>query len=135
MSTGCRGALQSVRFEPRLTDGHQELGGFEGTLSEGNLLPDGDLLSGFAIEHNGPQLSQGIFRMKIGAEERVTNPEGQWARGMIGSDEEAFVVPRCLTGLVAREIDLLTRDFKLSVYRYGLAGRAVWSCYTKTSAT
>ena len=80
-------------------------------IAQGIFLFHSDMLPGLAIEIDCPQFAECLFILVFGAEQRVANPEGQWAGRVVGTLEETFVVRR--SGLEAREVDLLQVLFDL----------------------
>jgi hypothetical protein len=68
-------------------------GGVEEAFVQGQLFFHGHMPAGFTVEKNGPELSDCVLRAKGGAEERISDPEGERPRRMVRPLKEALVVP------------------------------------------
>src|SRR5690349_9088494 len=71
-----------------------------------------------SIKGDRPQFSLRLFRMMVGAEDSVANPERQGARGMVGAQEEALIVAGLLAKVEAAVICVEARVGERAVHRF-----------------
>ena len=98
-------AAELVRVELRAADPDIERRRAEDAVADGKFLLQGQMPICFAIEEDGPEFANGIPGLRLRIEERVTDPESQRPRRMVGALKEALVVPLGLAP-VAGEVDL-----------------------------
>src|SRR5882724_11773976 len=116
MPAAARRAGQPTRLETRLADVRAETVGAKLARRDRQLALDGRVHAALAVEHHRPQLATRVFRMTLGREDGVADPERLGARWIVGADEEALVVPRALPWRVARVVRVTSR--RLDVARH-----------------
>jgi hypothetical protein len=69
-----------------------------------DFLLDSNMIARLSIKKDGPQFSNCIFGVIVGAENGVTDPEGYWTGGMIGTLKKTFIMAGFLARLIPREV-------------------------------
>src|SRR6185436_15058242 len=102
-----RDAVQARRPEAGVVDLHGKARPIEFAARERDFALDRDVGAGFAIEMDRPQLTDRVVGTATRTEQGVTDPEGEWTRGMVGALKEALVETVAAAGAIACVIDSL----------------------------